>query len=385
MPADPNLFLFHFQRASPRLVGALLIFSILFSMSVTAVNASTFDSSSVLTWERLADLPDPIGLKGMYAGTSRGHILLAGGSNFPVPNREGGAKTFHRSILVRPVDAPSQAAWRVAEQKLSVGQSEGSSVTTEFGVVGVGGQSTAGAMNGVFLLSYDEATASVRQQALPSLPEPCANTAAVYWQGHVYVAGGDLKGQGLAQFLRLDMAAAVARPADTQWEVLPTWPGPPRFGAVLGVLEMDGHDQFTLFGGRTKSAAPTMLADYLNDSYCFDPATQRWRGLAPMPHRALLAASVRIDATRLAVLGGSDGHDLDRMAELADRYRLPDRIVIYDARDDRWREAGTMAIGVVGAAVTKLDHGWLVAGGEYSPGLRTPQVHRVVVAGEGRQ
>src|SRR5688500_9100712 len=63
----------------------------------TAVRTQTHPLSFALNWRRAADLPDPIGLKGMYAGVSGKHVVLAGGSNFPVPLRAGGRKVFHRA------------------------------------------------------------------------------------------------------------------------------------------------------------------------------------------------------------------------------------------------------------------------------------------------
>src|SRR5690606_34166124 len=90
-------------------------------MSVPATGSSTSAISSsrtdgVFVWERQADLPDPLGWKGMYAGVSEGWVLLVGGSNFPVPPRDGGRKALSRQILMRPVHAARDQAWTVAEK-----------------------------------------------------------------------------------------------------------------------------------------------------------------------------------------------------------------------------------------------------------------------------
>ena len=98
-----------------------------------------------------------------------------------------------------------------------------------------------------------------------------------------------------------------------------------------------------------------------------------------MPRGAVLGAAVAIDNSRFLILGGSDGHDFERMKELGERYRIPNDVLLYDARTDRWTTAGTMPIGTVGSAVVRLGDGWLVAGGEYSPGLRTPRVFHLTV------
>jgi N-acetylneuraminic acid mutarotase len=67
------------------------------------------------------------------------------------------------------------------------------------------------------------------------------------------------------------------------------------------------------------------------------------------------------------------------MKELGERYRIPNDLLLYDATADRWSAAGTMPLGVVGAAIVGVNDGWLVAGGEPSPGLRTPRVFRLKV------
>lgn len=315
----------------------------------------------------------------MYAGVSHRMVILAGGSNFPVPAREGGAKTYATRIYVRPVDASSEAGWQSQDTKLPQGLSEGASLTTPYGVIGVGGQSTAGPVDDVFLLAWDAAHATVHRQTLPKLPQPCANAAAAVCGDHLYVAGGDDNRAGLSCFRRLPLAAALAAPEQTTWEALPAWPGPPRFGAMLAMVRVDGRDQLLLCGGRTRVTAPVVAADYLSDAYLYDPAKAQWAAAIAMPHPALLAVTLRPDASHLAILGGSDGHDIERMRELGANYRLPNRIMIYDATADAWQVKGVMPLGVAGATVVELGAGWLVVGGEYSPGLRTPHVYRVAV------
>lgn len=353
---------------------------------MTGVNPAVIASASVVTWERWPDLPDPVGLKGMYAGVSNGQILLAGGSNFPVARALGGQKSFSRALFSRAAAAGAAETWRIHENAFSVALAEGASVTTEHGVVCLGGVGSAGAVADAFVISWENgALGAVR--TLPNLPAPSATTAAVHWRGQVYVAGGENRGVAQTKFLRLDLAAALARPDRVTWEQLPTWPGPARFGAVLAVLTVGGRDQLLLAGGRTTANAPVSQADYLADVHAFDPVTQSWTSLGVMPHRALLATGLRLDAHCLAVLGGSDGHSLDRMAELGERYRIPDRIMIYDSRREAWRvDDGVMPVGVVGAAVVPLANAWLVAGGEYSPGLRTAQTHvlRIKNGGPGK-
>jgi N-acetylneuraminic acid mutarotase len=141
---------------------------------------------------------------------------------------------------------------------------------------------------------------------------------------------------------------------------------------------MNGREQLFFFGGKVKTTGAA-LADYLKEVQRYDPVSGRWTTVSAMPHPAVQAGSIELGPSSLAIIGGSDGHDLDRVAELGERYRLPDRIMIYDATSDRWRAGGRMPLGVAAPAVIKLGQDWLVAGGEYSPGLRTAEIYRAKV------
>ena len=342
----------------------------------SAPPATPFDANNVFSWERQTDLPDPVGWKGMYAGVTEGRVLLAGGSNFPVHPRDGGRKVLSRQILMRPINAASEGKWIVATETLPGGQAEGATVSIDAGVLMVGGVGESGPVADVFLLRWDSGLSAVKIRSLPPLPVPCASPAAVQWGGQIFVAGGEKDGRGLDRFWSLDIAAALGGEPTANWKVLPSWPGPPRFGAVLAALEVNRREHVFLFGGKVKTTG-AVLADYLNDGHRYDPVAGQWTALSAMPHPAVQAGSIELGSARLAILGGSDGHDLDRIAELGERYRLPDRIMIYDANSDRWSSGGKMPLGVVAPAVVELGQDWLLAGGEYSPGLRTVEVYRV--------
>ena len=328
-----------------------------------------------LVWTPVADLPDAVGRKGMYAGLTGGRIVLAGGSNFPVPRNEGGKKTFHRSVFVQSEAARGRGPWTVLSDVLPCDLAEGATVTTPHGVVALGGDDGKGPVNTVFLLVWDEVEGTLRVHPVPALPLAVANAAAAWHDGRVYVAGGDDGRGGTLLFCRLDLAAALRDPAAARWEALPAWPGPRRFGAVLVPLGAPGREMIVLAGGKIGTPGPASARDYLADAYGYDPGQRSWRELPALPRPALIAAALRLDENRLLLAGGSDGHDIERLAELGDRYRLPADAMFFDAAAGGWRAAGAMPIGVAGAAVVALTGGGhLVAGGEYSPSLRTPRV-----------
>lgn len=326
----------------------------------------------VLRWERLPDVAGPTGLKGMYGGVSGDRVLLAGGSNFAVPPRAGGRKQFHAAIYVRAIDAKPDVGWTIAAERLPDGCGEGASVTALGGVIAIGGDNGSGPIADVVLLRWNARTGRIDSSALPPLPEPAGNSAATVAGPWLYVAGGMGRARSLATFWRLNLDAPASG-----WETLPAWPGPPRFGGMLVPVNTPSGLHLWWAGGIEGPARSQ--ADYLRDVHLFDPDARRWRRGATMPRGAVLGSAVSVGSGRVFVLGGSDGHDFAQMREQGDRYRLPGDVLAYDGHTDRWAAAGAMPLGVVGAAVVSVGARWWVAGGEYSPGLRTPQVHALEV------
>ncbi|MES2694568.1 MAG: hypothetical protein V4773_13915 [Verrucomicrobiota bacterium] len=318
-----------------------------------------------LEWTQREDLPDAVGRKGMFGGVSGGYVLLAGGSNFPTAQRAGGKKTFHRDVFLRELPLATERPWRVAEYRLPVTLGEGATVTTKGGIACLGGHDGNAPVATAFLLSVERG--EVRRQELPELPQAVTNGTATALGGMVYVAGGEGNAGALGTFWRLDLDKAGAR-----WEKLPAWPGKPRFGCILNVVTLTDGPRIVLAGGLPGPAKS--MADYLRDVVVFDPKAGTWTAGATMPRGAVLGSSVALGGGRLLVLGGSDGHDFERMKELGERYRIPSDLMVYDVAAARWSPAGTMPLGVVGATVVDLGGSWLVAGGEYTPGVRTPRV-----------
>ncbi len=331
-------------------------------------------AASGIAWERAADLPDPAGLKGMYAGVSNGRVILAGGSNFPVPASQGGKKVYARRVFTRLANAPDDAPWEIGAVALPAGLGEGASVTTEHGVVAIGGNGESGPVADVFILKWDDAAGRVVRTPLPPLPEPAANAAAVCRGGKLYVIGGENRGRVSRRLMELDLAAATN---GAVWRELPPLPGTPRFGAAAAVLRAGGGERLFVFGGRAESAGRVVETDYLVDGFSYDFETGAWSSAAPLPWRALLPAAARTGDSEMIVMGGSDGSHLARMtgpgADPAPA--LPDHMAFYDANANQWRAVGRMPLGAASAAVADLGGRWLVAGGEPAPGLRARNVY----------
>lgn len=139
-----------------------------------------------LSWDRLPPLPDPIGFAGSFAGVSRDTLIVAGGANFPdAPPWEGGTKVWtDRVFLLDQPDGP----WRESETRLPRPLGYGVSITTDDGLLCLGGSHADGHSAECFLLRVENGRL-VRTE-LPSLPRPCANACGTLVGNTVYVAAG---------------------------------------------------------------------------------------------------------------------------------------------------------------------------------------------------
>jgi hypothetical protein len=346
--------------------------TVLFILVMNFVTAA----SVPLPWVSLPDLPNPVGLKGMFSGVSEGRMLVAGGSNFPTAQREGGAKTYHDVIYHRALDASDDTPWLASRTALPNPTAEGSSLTTPAGIVAVGGRRSNGLSAAVDLISWDSVADDVRIQSLPSLPAPRASSGLAYLGGKLYLVGGEGLSADDAEFLTFDLAAWARGDAHVSWTPLPPSPGLRRFGATLMPVQLPSGPGLIQCGGR-RFDDTLSEDDYLREAWRFDPALQTWTSVAPLPAPVLLGNAVSTGPTSFAIAGGSDGHDLARMKELDESYRLPDAIFAYDALTDAWAHVGQLPLGVAAAASLEADGQWIIAGGEYSPGQRTALVFRL--------
>jgi N-acetylneuraminic acid mutarotase len=221
-------------------------------------------------------------------------------------------------------------------------------------------------------------------------------------------------------FWALDLSKR-GRPAEFRWKLLPPWPGPPRVLPVAAAQRTSAGDSFFLFSGRVPHAGkPTQI---LTDAYVFEPKKNAWRMLPPsgggkgVSLMAGTAAAVGDDEVLL--FGGDRGelfleleaHDLaidDLRKKLAAAHATDDaalqgaidrhlsakrkiyerhpgfgrEVFSFDTRRETWRVVQRSPIPpqVTTTAVTWGD-AVVIPSGEIRPGVRTPNVVRVVPVG----
>lgn len=380
-----------------------------------------------LRWEELAPLPpspgqaEQRGVAGPFAGVHGDALIVAGGANFPdAMPWDGGAKIWWDDIWVLEKISDTNPRW-VADKifKLSRRVGYGISVDTPDGVVCAGGHDAERCYAEVFMLSWDARTREIRRTPLPAMPEPLSFMAGALIGSTLYVAGGQHTMKGAVPssvFWALDLSRRVP-PAAFKWQVLPTWPGPPRILPVAAAQRTLAGEAFFLFSGRAQQ--PGQRTELFSDAYAFELKTRTWRALARINGDAGISVAAgtaaAVGTEEVLLFGGDRGelfialeaHDLaiavlrEKLAGaspaaraliergIAERFRLKQtlyethpgfgrEVFSYDTIRDTWRvvtrspvppQVTTLAVKSGGAII--------IPSGEIRPGVRTPAVVKV--------
>jgi len=334
-----------------------------------------------LEWGQLAPLPDPIGFAGPFAGTTGDALIVAGGANFPDGRPwDGATKVWHDRIFVLTDPA---GPWQTECGRLPRPLAYGASVSTDDGVLLLGGGDAERHYRETYLLRWDPGQKQVTTTELATLPEPCAFTCAARVGDTLYVAGGLRSPDAptaMHNFWALDLARDEG--AEPVVRKLQPWPGQPRMLAAAAVQS----GSFFLVGG--VALDPSLEGDNkrvsLTDCYRYDPDVGRWTRIADLPRPVIAAPSpaVPLGQSHFAVIGGDDGANADRIAELKDDHPgFPADVLCYHTVTDTWITVGEFpkdtAAGLwppVTANTTWWRDRYVIPSGEARPGVRTPQV-----------
>lgn len=351
----------------------------------------------------LAELPDTIGYAGPYVGTSHGALIVAGGANFSdKPLLEGGNKIWHDNVYVL---TPGAKAWNTTfglERPLAYG----GSATTSKGVVLVGGSDSQQVYDSVTLLRWDPERQQLISSRLPRLPIATAKCRAAAIGDKVYVVAGKTSKDETTTVKRM-WTLDLGQPASEQaWRELTPWPGLPRANPVLAVQQYDGRPCLFLFSGvhTTYDNEGEVQRNFLTDAYRYDPASDRWTALAPLPvlnelrdipnqqrfagQRWPVTAGCAIEAedTKVMIFGGTTGRYIHledgTLCPLQDRPLNSRRVLAYDVADDAWSEIGHTEIGVLVTQAVRWNDLIVIPSGEVKPGIRTPKVQAISLGQE---
>jgi N-acetylneuraminic acid mutarotase len=327
-------------------------------------------ASPTLSTSRLPDLPNTVGFAGPFVGVAGKALIVAGGTNFPdAPPWSGGTKTWHDAAYV--LSSPD-AQWR-ERFKLPRPLAYGVSISTEAGLVCIGGCTETENVADVFVLKWDGE--QLTHESMAPLPAPSSCQAGVQIGSKIYLAGGQpgpnpVTGPSSDYFWVLDL-----NDASPEWKSLPTWPGPERFYAIAGT---DG-EQFYLFSGirRIVNSENQPALEYLRDAYCFDPSSEKWTRLPDLPNaNAAVASPAPLVSGNLLLIGrGADGVKVDGPMEK--RPGFSGDVLCFELASKEWKAVGALPFGRAAIPAAYWRGEIIIASGEVGPGVRSNEVWRI--------
>lgn len=287
-----------------------------------------------IVWDQLPQLPDPVGFAGAYAGVSNGHLLLAGGANFPEGTRPWSGGVKHWSDQVFALAAGSEEWQLVGRLPRSMGY--GVSLPWRDGVLLIGGADQQQHYRDVYVLNYKQ---ELVIDTLPDLPEPLAYACGAMAGDTLYIAGGQ-RDPSATEAAHVFWAMDLSKPADERrWEILEPWPGKARMLSVAGVM----NESFFLFSGVSLTVTDSVpRREYLSDAYRYTPG-EGWRRISdlPAPVAAAPTPAYMDENQELLVFGGDDGSLATHNNQLQDRHPgFTTAIRAYDPATGEWRMAG---------------------------------------------
>ncbi len=333
-------------------------------------------AEEMLDWGELPELPAPqgmerhLGVAGPFAGVSGEALIVAGGANFPNGAPwDGGEKVWWDDVYVLE---EAEAEWRTGF-KLPRPLGYGASVTTDRGIICIGGCDGDRCYSDVFALKWNPDSGEIETETLPSLPEPLAFMSAARIGDIVYVAGGQTTMTDAAAtntFWSLNLADGG------QWEKLASWNGPSRILPVLAAQHDGMSDKVYLFSGR--DAGPGRETVLLKDVHRFDPAAGTWTKMSDSPRCLMAGMGAAIGAQHILLMGGDDGRYWGQ--DLRDDHPgFPDDMLFaYHTVTDTWVQRGELPKNHVTSVLVEWDGGWVIPSGEIRPAVRSPKVWRAM-------
>ena len=353
----------------------------------------------------LTDLPElpaeqgsdsSLGYAGMLGGQHNDVIIAAGGANFPeaLPWK-GGKKIWSDNIFIL-----QDGNWRISETKLPMPLGYSASVTTEKGILSIGGNNASGITDKVFLLTYKNNQISLKEY--PSLPQPLAFATAEIFEDYVYVIGGRNPEKSSNTFYRLNLNDAK------KWEKLDNFPGPARAVHTSVIQNTGDSKKIFVFGGRNETAGKKSeaLSSYI--SYDLNKKTWQEDGdilIDNKPSVLMGASAEALGSMHILVYGGSDEILFDKLENyglqlasepndsianeiITERNEILNNhpgfsknVLAYNTITKKWFVHETLKSKIpVTALGFNTNDGFTIVSGEISPGIRTPKVQQYVVA-----
>ena len=388
------------RLGSSFIVSILVLVTVVLPAWAEEVDPAPID---LLEWNELAPVPGGIGVAGPFVGRIGHKLVIAGGANFPNEDRWESEKIWCTQILVLDLNDVDQG-WRISKSS-AFPRAYGVSIPQANQILCIGGSDGAQHYRDLLILrelEQDESeSAPIGQvEVLQSqLPIPIAYAAGTVVGETVYLIGGQVapdSTEASARVFALDLESDVQANGSLSQEWIELEPIPDAPGRILAVTGSHGGS-FYVFGGCSLSRGPNGKAvrTYLTDAWRYDPAAEegdRWTRLADMPRPVTAAPgpAMNLGKSYLAIVGGDDGRNVNRVDELRDEHPgFPSDMLAYHVITDEWttrpgfpRDPGpdpvnnpnTAAFPPVTTTIVGWDDSFIIPTGEIRPRVRSPRV-----------
>ena len=186
--------------------------------------------------------------------------------------------------------------------------------------------------------------------AVAPMPLPLDHTAAVTYEGKIYVVGGFLEKKIPTNKL------FIYDPGKNEWKQGKSLPSP--IGAALNAQVIDGI--LYIVGGLNATHIP------VNTNYAYDPKTNNWTSKAPMPTARHHLQTAVVDGKLYAMGGRILGNGVQSGIEAFSNF---DRVEMYDPQTDSWTTLQHMLTKRSGFTATTGSDGYIyVFGGQGAEG-----------------
>ncbi|WP_455665782.1 cyclically-permuted mutarotase family protein [Phocaeicola sp.] len=365
-----------------------IIHSVLAITSIMATTSCTPSDAPEISLEKMHGFPteDAGFLKGvsaLYAGVIDGNLLIAGGCNFPdTPVADGGKKVFYQDAYIAPLTGDTAFNWKKIGT-LPQAAAYGVTISTEKGLICVGGTTATHSLSDVFLLSLQKDT--LKTDTLPSLPVTIDNMAGALLGHSLYIAGGNVNGVPSPAVYSLNLADTAKG-----WQKETDIPGEPRVQPVC----VAQAGKLYVWGGFAP-ASESREASLSVDGYAYSPETKEWNPVAT-PRDAqgndvslgggvgtpygegliLCAGGVNKEIFLKALQGVYAGKEY--LSHPVEWYQFNNNLMLYHPQTDEWSTLGTYEQGArAGAAVVSWNNFHYIINGELKPGIRTNEITRI--------
>lgn len=337
------------------------------------------------------------GVSAAYAAVAGDWLVLAGGCNFAgKPAAEGGAKCYYRGIYTAKITNDSLLVWKKAGE-LPVPAAYGVSVTLPDGrAMLIGGNNVDGGLATVYGLKCTDG-GEVTLDTLPPLPYALDNMAGAALNHTVYVVGGNAVDHSSGSHPSTAVLSLNLDEPASGWKEELSLPGAPRVQPVCAV-----QGEMVYVWGGFCPPAQGVEASVATDGYRYLPAQKVWQPVSsPVAFQTgetftlTGGAAVACADSLILCAGGVDraifldaiSGNYQRVAKEAylkqpvPWYRFNGRLMAYHTRSGQWDEwTASPSLARAGAAFLRSEHGLWLIGGEIKPGIRTPEIVRILIA-----